>query len=84
MPDLVAALASLAETVGFSGVIRLDGFGPSDGTLAFGHAHRGFGIPNAPDTQFAAASGANAKYSKNAARAVSRRRTMLARETPFF
>lgn len=49
-------LDEIARTTGFSGVIRID----RDGEVvarAYGMAHRGYGIPNTPDTRFGVASG---------------------------
>ena len=42
---------------GFSGVVRVDRGGEVELAKAYGLAHRGYGIPNTVDTQFAIASG---------------------------
>jgi CubicO group peptidase (beta-lactamase class C family) len=55
--DLEESIRGFASETGFSGVVRFD---DGDDTLvceAFGLAHRGFGLPNTVDTQFAIASG---------------------------
>jgi CubicO group peptidase (beta-lactamase class C family) len=57
MADLAESVGSVASEMGFWGVVRFD---DHNGTLvleAFGLAHRGFGLPNTVDTQFAIASG---------------------------
>jgi CubicO group peptidase (beta-lactamase class C family) len=56
MHALEPCLDQLAADTGFSGVVRVD---LEDGTLvkAWGLAHRGYEIPNEPDTRFAIASG---------------------------
>ena len=57
MPDLGAELDRLAEKTGFSGVVRVDRGEACEFVRAYGLAHRGYVIPNAPDTLFAIASG---------------------------
>lgn len=57
MRHLAQSVTSLAESEGFSGVVQVDGLGDEDFSTAFGLAHRGFGIPNTTDSQFAVASG---------------------------
>lgn len=57
MSDLSESVRKIASETGFSGVVRCD---QGDGTQhleAYGWAHRGFGVPNTVDTQFATASG---------------------------
>ncbi|MEN8041125.1 MAG: serine hydrolase domain-containing protein [Actinomycetota bacterium] len=57
MTDLAVSIRNVASETRFSGVVRCD---DGDGTQvleAFGLAHRGFGLPNTVDTQFAIASG---------------------------
>ncbi|MGW5050396.1 serine hydrolase domain-containing protein [Actinokineospora sp. NPDC004072] len=50
-------LDEVARATGFSGVVRVERDGQMF-TRAYGHAHRGYGVPNTPDTRFAVASGA--------------------------
>jgi CubicO group peptidase (beta-lactamase class C family) len=52
--DLVDGIAA---DVGLSGVIRIDVAGSLAVQRAYGLAHRGLGVPNTVDTQFATASG---------------------------
>ena len=52
--DLVDGIAA---DVGLSGVIRIDVEGSLAVQRAYGLAHRGLGVPNTVDTQFATASG---------------------------
>jgi CubicO group peptidase (beta-lactamase class C family) len=52
--DLVDGIAA---DVGLSGVIRIDLEGSLAVQQAYGLAHRGLGVPNTVDTQFATASG---------------------------
>jgi len=47
----------IADDVGLSGVIRIDLDGSLAVQRAYGLAHRGLGVPNTVDTQFAIASG---------------------------
>jgi CubicO group peptidase (beta-lactamase class C family) len=47
----------IAADVGFSGAIRIDVEGRPAVQRAYGLAHRGLGVPNTVDTQFAIASG---------------------------
>lgn len=58
MLDVVESVHAVALESGFSGVVRIDS-GDADPLLveAFGLAHRGLGVPNGADTQFAIASG---------------------------
>jgi CubicO group peptidase (beta-lactamase class C family) len=49
---------SIAEATGFSGVVRVDRADGIELAKAYGLAHRGLGIPNTVDAQFAIASGA--------------------------
>jgi CubicO group peptidase (beta-lactamase class C family) len=48
---------AIARETDFSGVVRVDRGGRIVVAKAYGLAHRGYGIPNAVDTQFAIASG---------------------------
>jgi CubicO group peptidase (beta-lactamase class C family) len=57
---LEAAVDSIAEATGFSGVVRVDRADGIELAKAYGLAHRGHEIPNAVDTQFAVASGGKA------------------------
>jgi CubicO group peptidase (beta-lactamase class C family) len=57
MPPLEAALDSLADSTGFSGVVRVDRSGSIELAKAYGMADRGHQISNAIDTQFGIASG---------------------------
>jgi CubicO group peptidase (beta-lactamase class C family) len=50
-------LDALATASGFTGVVRVDYPGGESLTRAYGMAHRGWGIPNEPDTRFGIASG---------------------------
>lgn len=57
MHPLEREVDSIAESTGFSGVVRVDGAEGIELAKAYGLADRGHGIPNAADTQFAVASG---------------------------
>ena len=57
MVDLVDDIDQLAVETGFSGVVRVDRDGEVALARAYGLAHRGLGIPNGVETQFAIASG---------------------------
>jgi len=57
MIDLAESIRNVASETGFSGVVRFDDGDDSQVSEAFGLAHRGFGLPNTVDTQFAIASG---------------------------
>ena len=57
MNDLIESVRSFASEAGFSGVVRIDQDGETRVSAAYGFAHRGFGLPNTIDTQFAIASG---------------------------
>jgi CubicO group peptidase (beta-lactamase class C family) len=57
MQSVELALDSLADSTGFSGVVRVDRSGGIELLKAYGLADRGHGIPNTIDTQFAIASG---------------------------
>jgi CubicO group peptidase (beta-lactamase class C family) len=57
MLDLADAIDHLADETGFSGVVRVDRDGDIAFAKAYGLAHRGLGVPNTIDTQFAIASG---------------------------
>lgn len=57
MIDLAESIRNVASETGFSGVVRFDDGDDSRVSEAFGLAHRGFGLPNTVDTQFAIASG---------------------------
>jgi CubicO group peptidase (beta-lactamase class C family) len=57
MVDLADAIDQLAAETGLSGVVRVDRAGEVVLARAYGLAHRGFGVPNRVDTQFAIASG---------------------------
>ena len=50
-------LDRLAVAERFSGVVRIDRGGAAELAVAYGLAHRGWGIPNTVDTRFALASG---------------------------
>jgi len=50
-------LDSLVAAERFSGVVRIDRGGEVELAVAYGMAHRGWGIPNTIDTRFALASG---------------------------
>ena len=54
------AIDQLALETGFSGVVRVDRDGELTFAKAYGLAHRGLGVLNAVDTQFAIASGSKA------------------------
>ena len=53
METLERAVDSIAEANGFSGVVRVDRGDDVELAKAYGLAHRGYGIPNTVDTQFA-------------------------------
>jgi CubicO group peptidase (beta-lactamase class C family) len=57
MPELAAELDAIASETDFSGVVRVDSAHGVEVAKAYGLAHRGHGIPNSADTQFAIASG---------------------------
>ena len=57
MPELAAELDAIASETAFSGVVRVDSAHGVEVAKAYGLAHRGHGIPNSADTQFAIASG---------------------------
>lgn len=57
MSDLVDSIRAIASETGFSGVVRIDSADDLLVSESFGLAHRGFGVPNTVDTQFAIASG---------------------------
>jgi len=57
MPELAAELDAIASETAFSGVVRVDSAHGVGVEKAYGLAHRGHGIPNSADTQFAIASG---------------------------
>ena len=57
MPTLAEELDAIAAETRFSGVVRVDRGDEVVLTRAWGLAHRGYGIPNAPDTRFGLASG---------------------------
>jgi CubicO group peptidase (beta-lactamase class C family) len=57
MRKLEREVDAVAETGGFSGVVRVDRGGETVLAKAYGLADRAHGIPNALDTQFAIASG---------------------------
>jgi CubicO group peptidase (beta-lactamase class C family) len=56
--DAWAPVDQVAAETGFSGVVRVDRDGGVQLARAYGLAHRGCGLANAVDTQFAIASGA--------------------------
>jgi CubicO group peptidase (beta-lactamase class C family) len=60
MSSVADELDAVAVEVSFSGVVRIDRQGRVELERAYGHAHRGFGIPNTVDTRFAIASGTKA------------------------
>ena len=49
---LTDELDAIASETTFSGVVRVEDGNGLELTRAYGLAHRGYGIPNAPDTQF--------------------------------
>lgn len=57
MSALARDLDELAAQTGFSGVVRVDRGDELELVRTYGLADRAHGIPNAPDTQFATASG---------------------------
>jgi CubicO group peptidase (beta-lactamase class C family) len=57
MPGLEDELDEIAGAAGFSGVVRVDRGDELLVEKAYGLAHRAYGVPNEPDTQFAVASG---------------------------
>ena len=57
MQDLESAVDEVAAATGFSGVVRVDREGDVALERAYGLAHRGWAVPNAPDTRFGIASG---------------------------
>jgi CubicO group peptidase (beta-lactamase class C family) len=54
----VSELDAIAAETAFSGVIRVDRGGEIEVARAYGLAHRGYEVPNTPDTRFATASAA--------------------------
>ena len=58
MRELEREVDALAESAGFSGVVRVDRGGTTILARAYGLADRAHGVPNTLDTQFAVASGA--------------------------
>ena len=56
-PSLEPELDTIAAETGFSGVVRIDRGDRVELAKAYGEAHRGYGIPNEPDTRFGTASG---------------------------
>ena len=57
MSRLEDSIDRIAAETGFSGVVRVDRGDDVELAKAYGHAHRGYGIANQVDTQFAIASG---------------------------
>ena len=57
MNELTDFVDRVASETGFSGVVRIDRGDETQVLEAYGLAHRGFGLPNSTDTQFAIASG---------------------------
>ena len=57
MQSWKARIDAVAGATGFSGVVRIDRSGTVELEEAYGLADRAYGIPNAPDTMFAIASG---------------------------
>ena len=57
MNDLAESVHRVASETGFSGVVRIDHGPEAQLSEAYGPAHRGYGVPNTVDTQFAIASG---------------------------
>jgi len=55
--ELVEHIDRIALDTGFSGAVRVDRDGEVALARAYGQAHRGLGVPNTVDTQFAVASG---------------------------
>jgi CubicO group peptidase (beta-lactamase class C family) len=58
--DLHNEVEAVARETAFSGAVRVDRCGETEVAVAFGAAHRGWGIPNAVDTRFGIASGGKA------------------------
>lgn len=58
MTQVIDELISVAQESGFSGVVRVERAGELLHESAHGMAHRAHGVPNAPDTRIAVASGA--------------------------
>ena len=58
MDTIADRIDAVAESTGFSGVVRVDSRGVTLFERAYGMAHRGLGVPNTPRTKFALASGA--------------------------
>ena len=57
MRSLKDVVDDVADTTGFSGVVRVDRAGATELSRAYGLADRAHGIPNTVETQFAVASG---------------------------
>jgi hypothetical protein len=57
MKHLAEAVNRVVSEIGFSGAVRIDDGDNARFSEAYGLTHRGFGLPNAIDTQFAIASG---------------------------
>jgi CubicO group peptidase (beta-lactamase class C family) len=57
MDELRRSVDRLATETGFSGVVRVDRGRDVELLAAYGLAHRGFEVPNEPETRFAIASG---------------------------
>jgi CubicO group peptidase (beta-lactamase class C family) len=57
MDELRRSVDRLAKEVGFSGVVRVDRGRDVELLAAYGLAHRGFEVPNEPETRFGIASG---------------------------
>ena len=57
MRPLEDLVDDVADTTGFSGVVRVDRAGTTELSRAYGLADRAHGVPNTVETQFAVASG---------------------------
>ena len=57
MLALEDSIDRIAAATGFSGVVRVDRDGRTEMAKAYGFAHRGLGVANTVDSQFAIASG---------------------------
>lgn len=78
MSDLADAIDRIAVSTEFSGVVRVDRNGVPEVALAYGHANRGWEIPNTIDTRFAIASGTKGLTALTAVRLIEQGRLALA------
>ena len=65
MDGLEREIDAIAGETAFAGVVRVDRGAETVLAKAYGLAHRGLGLPNAADTQFALASGANRPHGRS-------------------